>query len=98
MGENEFAALPVALYGVVSFLAAVAYFILQRAIIAVQGQKSKLAIAIGRDVKGKISPILYLAGIVFAYPSRWLSLALYVVVALMWLIPDRRIEAVFESG
>jgi uncharacterized membrane protein len=98
MGENEFAALPVALYGVVSLLAAVAYFILQRAIIAVQGQKSKLAIAIGRDVKGKISPILYLAGIVFAYPSRWLSLALYVVVSLMWLIPDRRIEAVYESG
>jgi uncharacterized membrane protein len=97
MGENHFATLPVALYGVVSLLAAIAYYILQRTLIAAQGDGSRLAAALGRDLKGKISPVLYAAGIVLAYPSRWLSLALYVVVALMWLIPDRRMEAVYES-
>jgi uncharacterized membrane protein len=96
MGENEFESLPVAFYGVVSFLAAIAYFILQRTIIAEQGDESRLAAAVGRDVKGKVSPILYLGGIALAYPNRWISLALYVVVALMWLVPDRRIEAAHE--
>lgn len=94
MGENDFASLPVAFYGLVSFLAAIAYFILQRAIIAEQGDGSRLAAALGRDLKGKASPLLYLAGIALAYPLRWIALALYVVVALMWLVPDRRIEAV----
>ena len=92
MGENDFASLPVAAYGAVSLLAANAYYILQRLIIRSQGHGSPLAQAIGRDVKGKISPVLYLGGVAFAYPARWLSLALYVIVALMWLIPDRRIE------
>ena len=92
MGENGFASLPVAFYGGVSLLGAIAYFILQRTIIAAQGAGSRLAAAVGRDIKGKVSPLLYLGGIVFAYPARWISLLLYVVVALMWLIPDRRIE------
>ena len=92
MGENGFASLPVAFYGVVSLLAAIAYFVLQRTIIASQGTDSRLATAVGRDIKGKMSPVLYLAGIVCAYPARWVSAALYVAVALMWLIPDRRIE------
>src|SRR5687768_7319922 len=74
MGENGFASLPVAFYGVVSFLAAIAYFILQRTIIAAQGDGSRLAAAVGRDVKGKVSPILYLGGIALAYPYRWISL------------------------
>jgi len=98
MGENHFASLPVAFYGVVSLLAAIAYFILQRTIIKEQGESSRLAMAVGRDIKGKISPLLYLAGIALAYPLRYLALALYVIVALMWLIPDRRIEAVQYEG
>ena len=98
MGENEFASLPVAFYGVVSLLAAVAYFILQRTIIAAQGQDSRLAAAVGRDVKGKISPLLYVGGIALAYPARWIALGLYVVVSLMWLIPDRRIEIAQQLG
>ena len=97
MGENEFASLPVAFYGGVSLLAAIAYYILQRTIIADQGERSRLAAVIGSDIKGKISPLFYLAGIVLAYPNRWISLTLYVVVALMWLIPDRRIEAAHRS-
>ena len=98
MGENDFASLPVGAYGLVSLLGAIAYFILQRTIIAEQGQGSKLATAVGRDIKGKISPLLYLAGVALAAPLRWVSLALYVIVALMWLIPDRRIETVHSSN
>ena len=94
MGENGFASLPVAFYGTVSLLAAIAYYVLQRTIIAAQGPQSTLAHAVGRDVKGKVSPLLYAAGIALAHPARWVSLGLYVIVALMWLIPDRRIEAV----
>jgi uncharacterized membrane protein len=93
MGENHFASLPVGAYGLVSLFAAIAYFTLQKTIITQEGKDSRLAVAVGRDVKGKISPVLYLGGIVFARPARWLSLGLYVIVALMWLIPDRRIEA-----
>lgn len=93
MGENDFASLPVAAYGAISLCAAFAYYALQRLIIRSQGAGSVLAAAIGRDVKGKISPVLYLAGVALAYPVRWVSLALYVVVALMWLVPDRRIES-----
>jgi uncharacterized membrane protein len=92
MGENDFASLPVLAYGAVSLAAAIAYFILQRLIIRSQGNESTLARAIGSDVKGKISPVLYSLGVILAYPARWLSLALYVFVALMWLVPDRRIE------
>jgi uncharacterized membrane protein len=93
MGENDFAAVPTAVYGVNLLLAAIAYFILQTAIIAEQGPGSKLAAALGSDLKGKISPVLYTAAIPLAFLGRWISLGLYVFVALMWLVPDRRIES-----
>jgi uncharacterized membrane protein len=97
MGENDFAALPAALYGGVSLAAAIAYYILVLAIVSDQGEDSKLAAALGRDVKGKLSPLLYAAGIALAPVNRWISLALYVLVALMWLIPDRRIESTIDA-
>ena len=92
MGENHFASTPSALYGVVLLMAAIAYWILQGRIIASQGPGSFLARAIGNDWKGKLSPILYLAAIPLAYASHWVAQAIYVAVALMWLVPDRRIE------
>jgi uncharacterized membrane protein len=92
MGENHFAAAPTALYGLVLLLAAIAYWILQRTIIARQGRDSLLAAAVGRDVKGKLSPALYILAITATTVAPWISWALYVAVALMWLIPDRRIE------
>ena len=100
MGENDFASLPAAFYGGVSLMAAIAYFILQTAIVKEHGAESKLASALGSDVKGKISPILYLAAIPLAFVNRWISMALYVLVALLWLVPDRRIESAFgdDSG
>jgi uncharacterized membrane protein len=94
MGENHLAALPTALYGGVLLLAAFAYWLLQYAIIADQGADSLLARAVGKDVKGKLSPILYGLAIPLAFTVTWLALAIYVAVALMWLIPDRRIERV----
>ena len=93
MGENHFAPLPTAVYGGVLLAAAVAYFILQRLIIAEQGPHSKLKAAVGRDLKGKLSPLIYIAAFVLAFVNQWFSDALYVLVALMWLIPDRRIES-----
>jgi uncharacterized membrane protein len=93
MGENHFAALPTAVYGVVMLLAAVAYTILLRTILAHQGPNSRLAAAIGKDVKGKISLLCYLLAIPLAFVHQWLSDGLYVLVALIWLIPDRRIES-----
>lgn len=98
MGESGFASLSVAVYHLVSLLAASAYYILQRTIISAQGEGSRLAAAVGRDVKGKVSPLIYMAGIATAFPGRWLSLALSGVVALMWLIPDRRIEVLARPG
>jgi len=92
MGENHFAALPTSLYGVVLLMAAFAYLILQRAIIARQGHGSLLAGAIGSDWKGKLSILCYFAAIGLAFVNQWLSDALYVFVAVMWLIPDRRVE------
>jgi uncharacterized membrane protein len=92
MGENRFAAWPVALYGVVMLGAAVAYFILTRALITLHGRDSVLATALGRDRKGKISLILYLVAIPVALVYPWISCALYVLVAVIWFIPDRRIE------
>jgi uncharacterized membrane protein len=94
MGENDFAPLPTAIYGVDLLLAAIAYFILQTAIIAKQGPGSKLAEALGRDLKGKASPVLYITAIPLSFVSRWIALGIYVFVALIWLIPDRRIESV----
>jgi uncharacterized membrane protein len=92
MGENHFAAVPSALYGGVLLAAAIAYLILQQAIIASQGPESALKGAIGRDWKGKLSPVLYACGIVSTLLWPWVAQALYVAVALMWLVPDRRIE------
>ena len=92
MGENHFATMPTALYGVVLFMAAIAYFILQQAIIVRHGRESVLARAVGRDLKGKMSPVLYVIAIFTAFALPWLAQALYVLVAAMWLVPDRRIE------
>ena len=94
MGENHFAAAPMALYGVVLLMAAIAYFVLQNAIIASQGTHSLLAKAVGRDLKGKLSPVLYATAIVAAFFRPSISGGIYVLVALMWLVPDRRIERV----
>ncbi len=94
MGENHFATIPVAAYGVVLLMAGVAYFILQQRIIASQGEKSVLKEAIGMDWKGKLSPVLYVIAVLVALSMPQLSLVIYVLVALMWVIPDRRIERV----
>ena len=93
MGENDFAEVPTAFYGADLLLAAIAYFILQTAIIAEEGPDSRLRAAIGRDLKGKVSPLLYLVAIPLAFVSPWIALAVYVSVALIWLVPDRRIES-----
>ncbi|MDB6063475.1 MAG: hypothetical protein JWM78_3578 [Verrucomicrobiaceae bacterium] len=98
MGENHFAALPAAIYGVVLLMAAIAYFILQQLIIKSQGADSILKHAIGNDWKGKISPVAYASAIALAFYSQWISLALYVSVALLWLIPDQRIERVIVGA
>jgi len=97
MGENHFAALPTALYGFVLLMSAVAYLILQRAIIVKQGRDSLLAGALGRDRKGKLSLVFYLIGIGLAFVNQWLADAMYVLVAAIWFIPDRRIERVIEK-
>jgi uncharacterized membrane protein len=93
MGENHFAPLPTAVYGAVLLFSGFAYFILQTAIIADQGPSSRLAAAVGRDLKGKASLALYAAAIPLAFVQQWISDAIFVLVALMWLVPDRRIEA-----
>jgi uncharacterized membrane protein len=92
MGENHFARMPCALYGGVLFLAAVAYKLLQHAIIAAEGPGSVLGTAVGGDWKGKLSPVLYLVAIASTFVLEWVALALYMAVALLWLVPDRRIE------
>jgi uncharacterized membrane protein len=97
VGENHLAAFPVAIYGGVLLMASIAYFILQKTIIAQQGAHSLLKTALGKDWKGKISPVLYIAGILFAFVNTWISVALYVFVALLWLVPDRRIERVLTE-
>ena len=97
MGENHLTPTPTAVYGFVLLMAAIAYYILQRAIIASQGANSLLATAIGKDWKGKLSPALYLAAIPLAFVSVWISSGLYVFVALIWLVPDRRIERVLTN-
>ncbi len=91
MGEN-FAALPVALYGTILLLNAIAYFILTRALIAYHGNDSTLALAVGRDLKGKRSLVLYVVAIPLAFVNSWFACALYILVAIVWFIPDRRIE------
>ena len=96
MGENGFATWPVALYGAVFALAGVAYFLLTRALIALNGRESVLATAVGRDVKGWVSVGIYLVAIGLAFVSAGLACALYVLVAVLWLIPDRRIERTLD--
>lgn len=98
MGENHFAAAPSALYGVVLLMAAIAYWVLQHVIISSQGFDSILKKAVGGDWKGKLSPVLYAVAIAVAFPWRWVSLSLYVFVALIWLIPDRRIEKALRNA
>lgn len=93
MGENHFGQVPTALYGVALLMPAIAYFLLQTAIVRQHGRNGELAQALGRDVKGKISPPLYLAGVAAAFFVPWVAYAIYVGVALMWLVPDKRIEA-----
>jgi uncharacterized membrane protein len=92
MGENHFTTAPTALYGVVLLMAAIAYFVLQQVIIRVQGQDSILKKAIGRDWKGKLSPALYILAIVASLRFAWIAQAICVIAALIWLIPDPRIE------
>jgi len=98
MGENHFAAAPAALYGLVLLMAAIAYYILQLTIIASQGPGSILKKAIGGDWKGKLSPVLYAIAIPLAFWWQWIALGLYIFVALIWLIPDRRIENALKEN
>jgi uncharacterized membrane protein len=92
LGENQFSQVPAAFYGGVLLMAAIAYWLLQQLIIASQGRDSVLRKAVGRDWKGKLSPLLYVVAIPLAFWSQWLAIAIYVLVALLWLVPDRRIE------
>jgi uncharacterized membrane protein len=98
MGENHFAATPSALYGVVLLAAAIAYWILQQTIIAAQGAGSPLKVAIGHDWKGKLSPLLYVFGIISTFFWPWVAQVMYVAVALVWLVPDRRVERALHQG
>jgi uncharacterized membrane protein len=98
MGENFLAPLPTAVYGVSLLMPAIAYQLLQRAIVHQQGKHSVLASALGNDFKGKLSPLLYAAAVALAFVDAWLSISIYALVAVMWLIPDRRIEKVLREG
>jgi len=98
MGENHFAPAPTALYGAVLLLAAIAYYILQSLIVRAQGPHSKLAASFGRDLKGKLSPVLYAVAIAVSLVRPWIAGCLYVIVALMWLVPDRRITRAIRGG
>lgn len=97
MGENHFAPLPTALYGAILFMAAIAFTVLQRTIIAAQGPGSRLLAAVGSDTKARISTLMCLAAIPLAFVNQWLSDGLYAGVALLWLVPDRRIESVLRE-
>ncbi|RNI29357.1 TMEM175 family protein [Rufibacter latericius] len=97
MGENHFAAPAMTVYGIILFMSSVAYWILEQLIIKKNGRKSMLAMAVGNDLKGKISPFLYLAAIGATFVIPWVAGAIYVLVAFMWLIPDRRIEKVYDK-
>jgi uncharacterized membrane protein len=97
MGENHFAGPPTALYGVALLMPAIAYYLLQMAIVAHHGDESPLAKALGSDIKGKISPVLYIAAIALSFFVPWAAHAIYVFVALMWLVPDSRIERAIQE-
>jgi uncharacterized membrane protein len=96
-GENNFVAMPVALHGSVYLMAGVAYYILTRVLVTHHDKDSKLAIAIGKDFKGMMSLVIYAAGIALAFVNSWSAFALYVLVAIIWLVPDRRIEKILNS-
>lgn len=98
MGENHFSSNPMALYGFILLMSGIAYFILQGRIIKNQGQDSILSKAIGNDFKGKLSPVLYIIAIASSWISQWISGGLYVLVALLWLIPDTRIERAISNN
>jgi uncharacterized membrane protein len=98
MGENFLAPVPTAVYGAILLMPAIAYYLLQQAILRKQGAHSVLATALGQDLKGKLSPFLYIAGIALAFVSPWMSVGLYVLVAVIWLVPDRRIEKVVSES
>jgi uncharacterized membrane protein len=98
MGENHSAVVPTVCYGIVGLGSAIAYTILQTRIIASEGPHSKLAVAVRGDMKGKVSLLLYVASVVFAFVNQWISDAIYVAVALIWLVPDPRIERRVGSG
>jgi uncharacterized membrane protein len=98
MGENDFAPAPTGLYGVPLLMAAIAYRLLQKAIIAAQGHRSLLADALGNDLKGKVSPVLYAIAIPSAFLHQWIAGGIYVFIALIWLVPDRRIERALARG
>ncbi len=97
MGENHFAAETMALYGFIMLMAAIAYFFLQNSIIRSQGEGSLLKHAVGNDLKGKLSPVLYIIGIAMAWVNEWISGAMFVLVAIIWLVPDKRIEKILKS-
>jgi uncharacterized membrane protein len=97
MGENHFASLPVAFYGVVLFMAAIAYYILSRALIKHHGRDSVLAKAVGKDFKGKISLLIYALAIPLSFLNHWIAFGLYIFVAIIWFIPDRRIERTLSA-
>ncbi|MNF35727.1 hypothetical protein D3C84_166060 [compost metagenome] len=97
MGEHNFAKAAITLYGVILFMAAVAFWLLQNIIISSEGKHSLLAKALGKNLKGKSSNILYLAAIIISFFNQWIAAAIYVIVALIWLIPDERIEKVINS-
>ena len=96
MGENHFSTWPVAVYGTALLMAAIAYYILELALLKLHGRNSQLATALGSDLKGKLSILVYATAIPLSFVERWLAFGLYVVVAVMWLIPDRRIEKVLD--
>ncbi len=98
MGKNHFSSVPTTLYGVVLLLAAIAYYILQTTIVCQHGRESKLATALGRNFKGKISPVLYAVAIPLSFFRAWIAGAIYVFVSLMWLVPDRRLARVLEES
>ena len=98
MGENHFAAMPSALYGLVLLMAAIAYWLLEQAIIASEGPASVLKRAVGRDWKGKLSPVLYAVAIAATFWVPWVAQSIYVFVAILWLVPDPRIERALHRG
>jgi uncharacterized membrane protein len=98
MGDNFLAPVPTAVYGAVLLMPAIAYLLLQKAILRKQGARSVLAKALGQDLKGKLSALLYIAGIALAFVNSWMSVALYVLVAAIWFVPDRRIERVISES